>query len=40
MRSQVIRFGVQTTGDTQVIDITERVRRWSASPARRTARRS
>ncbi len=26
MRSQVIRFGVQTTGDTQVIDITERVR--------------
>jgi secondary thiamine-phosphate synthase enzyme len=26
MRSQVIRFGVQTTADTQVIDITERVR--------------
>lgn len=26
MRSQIIRFGIQTTGDTEVIDITERVR--------------
>lgn len=26
MRSQIIRFGIQTTGDTEVIDITEQVR--------------
>jgi secondary thiamine-phosphate synthase enzyme len=26
MTSQVIRFGIQTTGDTETIDITERVR--------------